>query len=166
MAVAGLLIWVSTLLVAVAALVAGIAFFGAHPVNVAALSGTGSVGASFQLTSSMLLERGALAAAYVALGYTALLALGTFFSTLTDTPAGAIGATIGVYIVSEIMDGITQFGTLRYGFPTHYLDAWRSMFTANSFSRDMIAGGVVQLCWASVFAVAATVSFRRKDIRS
>ena len=57
------------------------------------------------------------------------------FSTLTDTATGAVGATIGVYIVSEILDGITQLGTVRYAFPTHYMTAWQSMFTDNRYSQ-------------------------------
>ena len=87
----------------------------------------------------------------MAFGFTALLALGTFLSTVTDSPAGAIGATVGIYIVSEILDSITQFGVLRYGLPTHYLDAWQTMFTANSFSHDMLVGIVVQVIYLVVF---------------
>jgi ABC-2 type transport system permease protein len=73
---------------------------------------------------------------------------------------------VGVYIVSEILDGITQLGRLRYGFPTHYLNAWESMFTENRFSGDMIAGVVVQLVYFVVFGAIAIAWFRRKDIRS
>ena len=52
---------------------------------------------------------------------------------MTDTAASAIGATVGVYIVSEILDSITQLGQVRYGFPTHYFDAWETMFTDNTY---------------------------------
>ena len=107
-----------------------------------------------------------IATGYVAFGFTALLALGTLFSTLTDTATSAIGATIGVYIVSEILDGITQLGVIRYGFPTHYLDAWQTMFTDNRYSHDMIVGIVVQLAYLVVFGTAAVLWFQRKDIRS
>lgn len=162
--VAGVLIWVATILVALAGLVAGVILFGAHPVNVPALPG-GNAGA-FTLDSGALIVRSLVAAGYVAFGFTALLAMGTLFSTLTDTATGAIGATIGVYIVSEILDGISALGTIRYAFPTHYLDAWAKMFTANSFSRDMIAGVAVQLAYLAVFGTAAVLWFQRKDIRS
>lgn len=179
--VAGVLIWACTVLVTLAALIGGIVLFGAHAVNVPSISALipatkgipapkgGVVPFSFgaiHLSQSMLLARVAIATAYVAFGFTALLALGTLFSTLTDSAAGAIGATVGVYIVSEILDGITQLGRMRYGFPTHYLDAWESMFTQNQFSRDMIAGVVVQLVYLAVFGAIAVSWFRRKDIRS
>ncbi len=85
---------------------------------------------------------------------------------VSDSSASAIGATVGVYIVSEILDGISQLGTVRYGFPTHYMDLWQTMFTENRYSHDMIAGIVVQLGYLVVFGVLATVWFRRKDIRS
>ena len=103
---------------------------------------------------------------YVAFGFTALLALGTLFSTLTDTAAGAIGATVGVYIVSEILDAITQLGQIRYLFPTHYQGAWTSMLTGDTYSKDMLAGIAVQLAYFVIFGTAAVVWFRRKDIRS
>ncbi|TML11943.1 MAG: hypothetical protein E6G39_12695 [Actinobacteria bacterium] len=166
--VAGFLIWVCVLLVALAALVAGTLVFGSHPVTVpltAAINGNTAT-AGFQLATSVIVERVAIGAAYIAFGFTALLALGTFFSTLTDTPTGAIGATVGVYIVSEILDGITQIGVIRYGFPTHYLDAWQSMLTLNHYSRDMIAGIIVQLAYLIVFGAAAVFWFNRSDIRS
>jgi ABC-2 type transport system permease protein len=95
-----------------------------------------------------------------------LLALGTFFSTVTDSAAGAIGATVGVYIVSEILDAITQIGQIRYGFPTHYQGVWETMFTQNQFSSEMLVGIAVQLAYLVVFGTAALVWFRRKDIRS
>ena len=166
--VAGVLIWAATILVAVAGLVAGVIIFGAHPVTVpgVAVLGKAVSFAGFRLDTGALLVRSAIATVYIAFGFTALLALGTFFSTLTDTATSAIGATVGTYIVSEILDAITQLGRIRYGFPTHYLDSWQSMFIENRFSHDMIAGVVVQLAYLAVFGGAAILWFRRKDIRS
>jgi ABC-2 type transport system permease protein len=148
--------------------VAGIVTFGTHPLIVPAVPAVPGLGntAGFELSTSALLVRVAIGAAYIAFGFTALLGLGTFFSTLTDTPTGAIGATVGVYIVSEILDGISQLGTIRYGFPTHYLDAWEPMLTQNQFPRDMIAGIGVQVAYIVAFFTAAVVWFKRKDIPS
>jgi ABC-2 type transport system permease protein len=166
--VAGTLIWAATILVALAGLVAGVALFGAHAVTVPNFGSlaAGNVLGSFQLGRGVLLLRIVTATGYVAFGFTALLALGTFFSILTETAASAIGATIGVYIVSEILDGISQIGQIRYAFPTHYLNSWTSMFTQNSFSHDMIAGILVQLAYLALFGTAAIIWFRFKDIRS
>jgi ABC-2 type transport system permease protein len=166
--VAGVLIWTATILVALAGLLAGVLLFGSHPVTVPGIGdlGRGNLFGGFQLDTGALLVRTAVATGYVAFGFTALLALGTFFSTLTDTAASAIGATIGVYIVSEILDAITQLGRVRYAFPTHYLQSWTSMFIENRFSHDMIAGIVVQVAYLVAFGGAAIIWFRRKDIRS
>jgi ABC-2 type transport system permease protein len=161
--VAGMLIWTCTLLVALAALVAGIVLFGAHAVVVPTLPG---LSGGFVLSTATLLGRVAIATLYVAFGYTALLAIGTLFTTLTDTATAAVGATIGVYIVSEILDSISQLGTIRYGFPTHYMGAWQSMFTDNHYSSDMVVGIVVQLAYLVVFGTAAVIRFRTMDIRS
>jgi ABC-2 type transport system permease protein len=166
--VAGALIWAATVLIMIAALVAGVLLFGAHAVTVPTTGNVtaGSLFGTFQLDSGALLVRVLVATGYVAFGYTALLAVGTLLSTVTDAPTSAIGATIAVYIVSEILDGITQLGSIRYAFPTHYLGAWQSMFTDNAFSHDMIVGIVVQLAYLAVFGTAAVLWFQRKDIRS
>ena len=161
--VAGALIWAATILVAVAALAAGLVLFGAHDVTV---PGLGGLVGGFDLSSGALALRLVIATGYVAFGFSALLALGTLFSTLTDTASSAIGATVGVYIVSEILDSITQLGQVRYAFPTHYFDAWETMFTANTYSREMLVGIVVQVVYLVVVGAAAMVFFNRKDIRS
>jgi ABC-2 type transport system permease protein len=166
--VAGMLIWAATILVALAGLVAGVVLFGAKSItvpNFATLAG-GSLVSTFQLSQGALLLRVVIATGYVAFGFTALLALGVLFSILTDTAASAIGATVGVYIVSEILDGITQLGRVRYLFPTHYFNAWETMFTENRYSHDMVTGIISQLVYLAVFGTLAVVWFRRKDIRS
>jgi ABC-2 type transport system permease protein len=166
--VAGILIWASTILVAGTALAGGILVFGGKALTVPGFGpfATGNLSTGFHLSQSALLLRLGIGTAYVAFGFTALLALGTFFSILTDNAASAIGATVGVYIVSEILDGISQLGRVRYFFPTHYMDVWSLMFTDNRYSRDMITGIVVQVVYFVVFGTAAIVWFKRKDIRS
>jgi len=161
--VAGTLIWAATILVTLAALAAGLILFGAHPVTVPGLGG--QLG-GFDLSTGALALRVVIATGYVAFGFSALLALGTLFSTLTDTAASAIGATVGVYIVSEILDSISQLGQVRYAFPTHYFGAWETMFTKNTYSREMIVGIVVQVVYLVVVGAAAITWFNRKDIRS
>jgi ABC-2 type transport system permease protein len=164
--VAGTLIWAATILVALAGLVAGILLFGAHPIVAPRVGGNGVFFTITRLSTTVLLERSAIATAYVAFGYSALLALGTLFSTLTDSAASAIGATIGVYIVSEILDAITALGRVRYGFPTHYLESWTPMFTESRYPHDMVVGVIVQVAYVVVAGAAALLVFHHKDIRS
>ena len=166
--VAASLIWSATILVSLAALIGGVVVFGAKALSIPGLGAfaPGNLATGFQISQGTLLLRLGIGTAYVAFGFTALLALGTFFSILTDTAASAIGATAGVYIVSEILDGITQLGRIRYAFPTHYLNAWETMFTDNRYSHDMVVGVIVQLVYLAIFGTIAVVWFRRKDIRS
>ena len=161
MAVSMVLIWISVVLVVLAALAAGVALFGWHGIDVASGALT-----AFHLSPGQLLLRDALAALYVALGFAALVGVGTFVSTLTDTPAGAVSAAVGIYIVSEVLDAITDLGSIRNALPTHYLDAWQTMFSQNTFSADMRTGILVQVAWLVVFGGAALWWFARKDIRS
>jgi ABC-2 type transport system permease protein len=161
--VAGALVLACTFLVAIAALIGGIVLFGSHAVAVPTVPGVVN---GFQLDAATLLVRLLITTAYVSFGFTALVALGTLFSTLTDTATGAVGATVGVYIVSEILDGISQLGEIRYGFPTHYMAAWQSMFTQNRYSQDMVAGIVVQVVYLAVFGTVAVIWFKSKDVRS
>jgi ABC-2 type transport system permease protein len=166
--VAATLIWSATILVSLAALVGGVVVFGAKALSIPGLGAfaPGALATGFNISQATLLLRLGIGTAYVAFGFTALLAMGTFFSILTDTAASAIGATVGVYIVSEILDGISQLGRIRYAFPTHYLNSWETMFTDNRYSHDMVVGVVVQLVYLAVFGTIAVIWFRRKDIRS
>ena len=153
----------STILVALAALVSGLLLFGAHDVTV---PGVGGILGGTHLSTGALALRALIATGYVAFGFSALLAIGTLFSTLTDTAASAIGASVGIYIVSGILDSISQLGQVRYAFPTHYFDAWETMFTDNTYSREMAIGIAVQLAYLVVIRAVAIMYFDRKDIRS
>lgn len=161
--VAGVMIWAAVLLVTIAALIAGVIMFGYHDVSV---PGIPSIFGGYDMSTNALLLRLVIATAYVAFGFTALLALGTLFSVLTDTSANAIGATIGVYIVSEILDAIDQLGVIRYAFPTHYSEAWEPMFRDNVYSKEMLVGIIVQVAYFVVFGTLALVAFKRRDIKS
>lgn len=161
--VAATLIWGAVVLVTIAGLIAGVIMFGYHDVSVPGIPG---VFGGYEISTGALLLRLLIATAYVAFSFTALLALGTFFSVLTDTAANAIGATIGVYIVSEILDAIDQLGVVRYAFPTHYFEAWEPMFRDNTYSKEMLVGIVVQVAYFVVFGTMALVAFKRRDIKS
>jgi hypothetical protein len=159
--VAGVLIWACTTLVSLAALVGWIVLFGAHPVVFPAWLAGG-----LHLHGRALLLRYAIATAYVAFGFTALLALGTLFSTLTNTATSAIGRHRG---------GVHRLGNTRRHqpagpdplcLPTHYLSAWRDTFIQNSYPTDMLVGLAMQVAYLLVPGAVAIAWFRRKDIRS
>ncbi len=156
--IAFVLTWVTTVAVTLSGLGVGVALFGWHPL-VLPFGGA-------PLSTTTLLSHLMLATGYVAVGLTAVVAVGVFFSTLTDSPAGAIGGAVGLYIVADILDAVDPLGVLRYGLPTHYTDAWETLFTRGTTSHDLVAGVIVQAAWLVVFGALATWWFRRKDIAS
>jgi ABC-2 type transport system permease protein len=159
-----LMTWFVTIAVAASGLAIGVAYFGWKPLALPV--GTLGLAGPLVLSTGTLIGHLALATAYVAFGLTAIVAVGTFFSVLSDNPAGAIGAAVGVYIVSSILDGIEALGVVRYGFPTHYSSVWERLFTDNNLSHDIWAGVGVQLGWLAVFAGLSIWWFGRKDIKS
>jgi ABC-2 type transport system permease protein len=165
--VAGLLTWACVALVTVVALVAGVASFGGGGVRVPGrppLDGNPAIG-PYLLSERAILLRVAFAAAYVALGLTALLAMGVFFSVISDSASGAIGAAIASYIVSQILVAIPELGRIRYALPTYYTGYWKRIFLWNEFPDELWVGMAAQAAYLAVFGTAAIVWFRRKDIR-
>jgi ABC-2 type transport system permease protein len=160
------LVWAATFLVAAAALGVGVLLFGWNAANLPSGNIAGGAASVVNLGPSELLVRVIVATAYVAFGFTALVAIGTLVSTLTDVPAGAVSAAVGVYIVSEVLDSITDLGSIRYALPTHYMTSWQSIFTENLYSPDLKIGIIVQVAWFAVMVIAALWWFNRKDIRS
>ena len=118
---AGVLAVIATALVVISALVAGIIAFGWHPLDLP-LHG-------FDQSAAQIVGNLAIASVYVLWAMAGVAALAFMVSTMTDSPATAVFAGFGLYIVSQILDGITSLGSIRYGLPTHYFDAWTSLFT-------------------------------------
>ena len=160
------LVWAATFVVAAAALGVGVVLFGWNAVNLPTASIANGAAGVVNLEATELLVRVIFATAYVAFGFTALVAIGTLVSTLSDVPAGAVSAAVGVYIVSEVLDSITDLGSIRNTLPTHYMTSWQSIFTENLYSPDLKIGVIVQVAWFAVMTLAAVLWFKRKDIRS
>jgi ABC-2 type transport system permease protein len=148
----------ATALITLSGLVAGVIAFGWHPLDLGPFSVHQSTGA--------LVADLALATAYVAWSLVAIAAFGFMISTMTDSPASAIGAAFGLYVTSAILDNITAIGSIRYVFPTHYLDAWHHLFTHGSADADMARGALLQIPYLIVFGAISWWWFRRKDILS
>ena len=95
-----------------------------------------------------------------------MVSLGFFVSTLTDVPSGGVGAAIGLYIVSQILDAITSLGSLRYALPTHYFDSWDALFFGRGPDADMLRGVLLQVGYVVAFCGLAFWHFQRKDVNS
>ncbi|HUW79229.1 MAG TPA: ABC transporter permease subunit [Candidatus Nanopelagicaceae bacterium] len=89
-----------------------------------------------------------------------------FMSVITDAPLGAVGAAVGVVIVSNILDAISTLGTLREWLPTHYSYSWLDVFASQVDWNDMLRGASYSLIGFTIFFAAAIIKFRTKDITS
>ncbi len=164
--VAAVLSLVATILISVVALVAGIAFFGWHPLTT---SGYISGSSHLSLTSmpqSTALWRLLLATLYVAWGMAAFISFAFMLSAMTDSAFGAVAGGVALGVVSQILDGVISSGWYRYGFPTHYLDAWHHLFFQPTVTADMVRGVLVQVGYAAVFLSVGWWYFKRKDVLS
>jgi len=161
LAMALVFVVIATLLVVVTGLVAGGLAFGWHRIDV-------NFAGFFSLhkSSAQLLADLGIASAYVAWNMTTIVAMALMVSTMTDSANGAIGAGIGLFMTSEILDAIPQLGSLRNGFPTHYLDDWRGLIVRQDSASGLLHGVLVQLPYLALFLAIAFWWFRRKDVLS
>lgn len=143
--------------IAVVAFIAGAAFFGLAEMTL--LSGdTVSVASG--------VARMAGVAAYVALSLTGLVAVGLWFSTLTEAPVGAMAATVVVAVVSAVFDSLPQLSAIHPLLLTHH---WLGFA---EFLRVEVSGGViaqglaVQAGWVAVFGALAWSRFTTADVTS
>jgi len=155
--VAVALSWLSVIAVVLSGLAIGVLLFGWHPLDISPL---------FHQSTGRLLAHLALATVYVAWMLTGLVAFTFMLSCMTDSPAGATVAGVGLYIASQVLDAIDPLGSLRNGLPTHYLDSWIDLFTRNTVSTDMRSGALLMLGYVVVCTGVAVWWFRRKDILS
>ena len=132
--------------------------FLANPIDVPVIGLHQSVAA--------LLTHLGIGSAYVAWHMVPIVAIALMVSTMTDNPTGAIGAGVGLSVVSQILDAIPQLGSLRNALPTHYLEAWRVLIVRGQTSSDLWRGVLLQIPYIVVFCSIAFLWFRRKDVLS
>lgn len=162
---ATLLALIVTMVTVVAALIAGGIAFGWSGLNLGAAH-AGLLAPTFHMSASRIIGNLAIATGYVFWGLAGVGALAFMVSTMTDSPAAAVFAGFGLYAISQILDAITSLGSMRYGFPTHYYDAWTNLFTGPGPTGDMLRGTLLQIPYVLVFGGIGWWYFRRKDVLS
>ncbi len=143
--------------VAVTGVVIGGILFGLGPVTLLS-------GAQVPLADGLL--RLLVACLYVAVGLSALAAVGLFVSTLTEQP---IAVMISVTVVSTamwILDGISQVEWIHPYLLVHYWPAFADLFREPVFWEQMSRGLLVALAYVVVFLSLAWARFGQKDITS
>ncbi|MEO5899875.1 MAG: ABC transporter permease [Ilumatobacteraceae bacterium] len=147
--------FVATLVVAVAGLAVGSILF---PVGrVTTLSGD-------TLSVWTGVGRIAIAAVLVAASLLGLAAISFFASTLTDVAIGAMAATLGILILSGILDAIPQLSAIHPWLFTHewlsFGDVMRTHITWNGIVKNLW----LQAGYVVVFAAAAWARFTSRDV--
>lgn len=145
-----------TLLPAVA-LIAGVVFYGSGE----AVSPTGD---AISFGDSMLAL--VFTVIYLAVYHLWVAGLALFLSVSMDAPLGAVGGTVLVSILSQILDQITALEGLRNYLPTHYAFAWSDLIATDIDWDNMTKGAFSAVCYAAVFGLLAFRKFGRKDITS
>ena len=84
----------------------------------------------------------------------------------TDAPLGAVGGTVLVAILSQILDQITALGDLRQYLPTHYALAWSDLLSTDIDWSEMTKGVFSALVYGGLFTLLAARRFTTKDITS
>lgn len=151
------LVAVAVVLLALVALVTGGVLFGFGPLTL--LSGQ-------SISTGAGLARMLGATAYVLMSLLGLIAVGMFFSTLTEVAIGAMAATVVVSIISTVLDSLPQLSAIHPYLLTHH---W---FDFAEFLRFEVSGAViwpgvaVQAGWVAIFGALAWARFTTADVTS
>lgn len=147
----------ATALVALVGAVMGLALFGGG--DMTTLSGT-----SVSFGSSVL--RLILTSAYLAVGFSALGAVGLFISTLTEQPIGATIAVLVVNVLMFICNSITQLEWLHPWLLTHWWFAFGDLLRDPIYTDNVQRGVLTAAVYVAVFGLAAWARFSTKDVSS
>jgi ABC-2 type transport system permease protein len=139
-------------------LAAGTALYGWHPLRLP--------GSLIDLPSGTALSRLGIALAYTLVTLLFVAGLAFLLSVSTDSPLGAVGGTVGLVIVSSILDSVTALGSWREILPTHWQYSWLAALQPQVSWDPMIEGAVVSVSYAVVLLALAFRRFARKDIVS
>lgn len=147
----------ATLLVAGVGAGIGLALFGGG--GILTLSGT-------TLSFGAGLGRLLLVCGYLALCLTALGAIGLFVSTLTEQPIGAGLTVLGLTVVSQILDALSQLEPIHPYLPTHHWMAYGELLR-DPLDLSALGPGVASaLAYIAVFGSAAWARFTTADVSS
>ena len=108
----------------------------------------------------------AIIVGFLAVSLLFVAALGFYAGVRTDAPLGAVGGTVLLVIVSNILDQVTALGNIRNVLPTHYSYAWLDALGPTVQWDSMLRGAISSLAYSTVLLALAWRHFLRKDIVS
>jgi ABC-2 type transport system permease protein len=147
----------ATFIVAIVALLAGVALFPVGPVTL--LSGT-----TVSLADGLL--RVLLVTLYISVAMAAVGAIGLAISTLTEHAIGAIAAVMILVVASEAVDQVPQFAAIGPYLPTHWWDMFDSLLRAPVDTATLWHGLLSFVVYAVLFCLFAWARFTSSDVTS
>ncbi|GAB3449856.1 ABC transporter permease [Actinophytocola sediminis] len=153
----GLLSLLAVILLPAVSLLVGVLFYGTGE----AVSPTGDAISFDQAMLALLFT-----VIYLAIHLLWVAGLALFLTVSTDAPLGAVGGTVLVAILSQILDQITALEGLRDYLPTHYAFAWSDLISTDIDWSNMAAGAFSAVTYAAIFGLLAARRFRTKDVTS
>jgi ABC-2 type transport system permease protein len=147
----------ATFVVSLVGLGVGTLAFGWHPVTTPTLTTVSQAGAIGRLALSTL---------YVAWSQAAYLAFAFMLSTMTDSAFAAVAGGVGLGVVSQILNNISALNGTSYIYPTHYVNAWQSLFFQQAHTSEMLHGVALQVPYVIVFLAIGWWWFNHKDVLS
>jgi ABC-2 type transport system permease protein len=156
---AAIVVWAvaATFVVAVVALLTGVALFGAGPVTL--LSGS-TVSLADGLVHVLWVTL------YVCAAMAALGAIGLAVSTFTEHAIGAIAAVMILVVASEVIDNIPQFAPVTPYMPTHWWLSFDALLRSPVDTTTLLHGLASFAVYAVVFGCIAWARFTSADVTS
>jgi ABC-2 type transport system permease protein len=147
----------AVLVVAVVGLVAGAVLFGLGDVTL--LSGdTVSIGNGLLRTLAV--------AAYVTVALLGLAGAGLFVSTLTENAIAAMATTLGVVVLSALLDAVPQLSAIHPYLLTHNWLGFGELLRKSVDTASLLRWSGLHLAYAAVFLSLAWSRLTTKDITS
>ena len=148
---------VAVLVVAVAGLLMGAALFGLH--SLVLLSGD-TVGVFDALVRTLGVV------AYVTIALFGLAAGGLFISTVTENAIAAMAATVGIVILSALLDAVPQLSAIHPALLTHNWLGFGELLRRSISFSDLTRWTGLHLAYAAIFLSLAWSRITSKDITS
>ncbi|MFC6580287.1 ABC transporter permease [Planomonospora parontospora] len=142
-------------LVALSALLTGLALFPAGPITL--LSGT-----TIPFAEGVL--RIGVVVLYATAGMAALAAVSLALSTLTEVAVGAIAATVVLVIAAQVVSAIPQLSGLQPYLLTHWWSGFDGVLRDPVATAEMGQGLLVFAAYTAIFGSVAWARFTGRDV--
>lgn len=148
---------VASFTVALSAFVVGLILFPTGDVTL--LSGD-------TISFSAALVKALLITLLVAASLLGLAAIGLFVSTLTDTPIAAMAVTVGLTILSGILQSIPQLSAIQPWLFTYQWTSFADLLRDPVYTPNIVHNLLIQGFYAAVFGSAAWARLTSRDVLS